>query len=206
MDKTLKARANGGARKRPNFPTEFKRHLVEQTFAPAASVALIARRHDINANLLFKWRRQYRKGAYGVPTLAEHGAAASAGTTPPLLPVSVIADTPATLPTEAPVPSADPVCEIAFERARVLIRGDVSPTLLQLVLREQPFRQSRRAKVQLRKKPRLSLRSSGKPCSSRTCCSDTQDFHHGYRTTTPSRSVGMQGHLWCCRPFHSPQR
>lgn len=136
MDKILKGRANGGARKRPNFPTEFKRRLVEQTFEPGASVALIARRNDINANLLFKWRRQYRQGEYGVPTLAEHGVAASVNTTSALLPVSVIADTSATLPTEAPAPSAAPVCEIEFDRARVRIRGDVSPAMLQLVIRE----------------------------------------------------------------------
>lgn len=135
MDKTSKTRTNGGTHKRPNFPTEFKRHLVEQTFAPGASVALIARHNDINANLLFKWRREYRKGAYGEPLLAEQ-AAVLAAPAPPLLPVSIIADTPATIPTEALVPSADLVCEIAFERAHVLIRGDVAPTLLQLVMRE----------------------------------------------------------------------
>lgn len=103
MDKTSKGRANGGARKRPNFPAEFKRQLVEQTFAPGASVALIARRNDVNANLLFKWRRQYREGAYGVPTLPERAAAALDDPAPLLLPVSVIADTPApTISIEAP--------------------------------------------------------------------------------------------------------
>lgn len=135
MDKSSKGRAAGSVYKRPNFPTEFKRHLVEQTFAPGASVALIARHNDINANLLFKWRREYRKGAYGEPLLAEQTAVLTAPE-PPLLPVSVIADTPVTIPTTAAAPSADPVCEIAFERAHVLVRGDVSPTLLQLVIRE----------------------------------------------------------------------
>jgi transposase len=135
VDKSSKGRINGGAHKRPNFPIEFKRQLVEQTFAPGASVALLARHNDINANLLFKWRREYRKGAYGEPLFAEQTAALAAPA-PSLLPVTVIADTPATISTEAPVPPTDPVCEIAFERAHVLIRGDVSPTLLQLVMRE----------------------------------------------------------------------
>ena len=100
-------------------------------------MALIARRHDVNANLLFKWRRQYREGAYGVPTLAECAAAALDAPAPQLLPVSVVADTPAQAsPIEAPVPSADPVCEIEFERARIRIRGDVSPATLRLVIRE----------------------------------------------------------------------
>lgn len=137
MDETLRERGNGSARKRPNFPTEFKRRLVEQTFEPGASVALIARHNDVNANLLFKWRRQYRVGAYGVPTLPEHAVAALNAPAPQLLPVSVIADTPTPAnPTEATVPPADPICEIEFDRARVRIRGDVSPATLQLVIRE----------------------------------------------------------------------
>ena len=54
VDKTWGVGAAVGANKRPNFPTEFKRQLVEQSFEPGASVALIARSNDINANLLFK--------------------------------------------------------------------------------------------------------------------------------------------------------
>jgi transposase len=52
--------------KRPNFTIEFKRQIVEATLEPGASAALIAREHDVNANLLFKWRRQYLAGDYGV--------------------------------------------------------------------------------------------------------------------------------------------
>ena len=51
VDKTWDERATNGAYKRPNFPTEFKRQLVEQSLEPGASVALIARSNDINANL-----------------------------------------------------------------------------------------------------------------------------------------------------------
>lgn len=137
VDKTSKGRADGRAHKRPNFPTEFKRRLVEQTFEPGASVALIARRNDVNANLLFKWRRQYREGAYDAPSLAERAAAALDGPALQLLPVSVIADTPAQAnPIEVPLPSVDPVCEIEFERARIRLHGDVSPATLRLVIRE----------------------------------------------------------------------
>lgn len=132
MDKSSKGGAAGSAYKRPNFPLEFKRQLVEQTFAPGASVALMARRNDINANLQLKWRRQYQKGAYGAVRLAEHGAP-TCNIPTLLLPVSVMADTP-TIPIEALVPSVDPVCEIEFERARVCIRGDVWSAMLQLVI------------------------------------------------------------------------
>ena len=40
-----------------------KRELVAATFEPGASVSIVARRHDVNANQLFKWRRQFRDGA-----------------------------------------------------------------------------------------------------------------------------------------------
>jgi transposase len=53
--------------KRPNFSVEFKRQIVEATLKPGASAALIAREHDINANLLFKWRRHYLAGDFGMP-------------------------------------------------------------------------------------------------------------------------------------------
>jgi transposase len=35
---------------------------VEETFAPGASVSVVARQHDVNTNLVFEWRRQYRQG------------------------------------------------------------------------------------------------------------------------------------------------
>ncbi|WP_425199441.1 transposase [Paraburkholderia tuberum] len=71
MDKSWGERAADGAYKRPNFPTEAKRRLVEQSLERGASVALIARNNDINANLLFKWRRLYLAGEYGLTTLPE---------------------------------------------------------------------------------------------------------------------------------------
>ena len=39
-----------------------RRAIVEETLKPGASVALVARAHDVNANQIFKWRRQYRDG------------------------------------------------------------------------------------------------------------------------------------------------
>jgi transposase len=35
-----------------------KRRIVSETFAPGASVSIVARRYDLNANMLFTWRRQ----------------------------------------------------------------------------------------------------------------------------------------------------
>jgi transposase len=35
-----------------------KRRIVAETLVPGASVSVVARRHDVNANQLFKWRRE----------------------------------------------------------------------------------------------------------------------------------------------------
>jgi transposase len=41
---------------------EEKRRIVEETLHSGESVAVIARRHEVNANLVFGWRRLYQKG------------------------------------------------------------------------------------------------------------------------------------------------
>jgi transposase len=41
---------------------EAKRRIVAEACAPDASVAEVARRHGINANLVFSWRRQHQQG------------------------------------------------------------------------------------------------------------------------------------------------
>lgn len=47
-------------RRRRSYGLEEKQRLVAESYEPGASVSLVARRHDINANLLFTWRRQMR--------------------------------------------------------------------------------------------------------------------------------------------------
>jgi|ERR1051326_2900213 transposase len=39
-----------------------RRQIVEESMKPGASVALVARAHDVNANQVFKWRKQYQRG------------------------------------------------------------------------------------------------------------------------------------------------
>jgi transposase len=136
VDKSSKARVSI-ARRRPNFAVEFKRQLVEQTLQPGASVALIARENEVNANLLFKWRRHYLKGAFGAPiefTAPPTNAPAESAS---FLPVALSAElsAPAVTTTE-PAASVENVCEVEFDRARLRIRGDVSPVTLKLLIRE----------------------------------------------------------------------
>lgn len=40
-----------------------RREIVEETLKPGASVSQVARAHDVNANQVFHWRRQYREGS-----------------------------------------------------------------------------------------------------------------------------------------------
>ena len=42
-----------------------KRRIVEETLQPGASVAIVARRHELNANVVFSWRRLFQKGLLG---------------------------------------------------------------------------------------------------------------------------------------------
>ena len=73
-----------------------KRGIVEETLQPGASVATVARRHEVNANLVFGWRRLYQQG------LLEPDAVINA---PRLLPVQISA--PSVVPiSEAPTSGA----------------------------------------------------------------------------------------------------
>jgi transposase len=47
-----------GARRRRSWTRDEKRRIVEESLQEGASIAEVARRHDLNANLLFTWRRK----------------------------------------------------------------------------------------------------------------------------------------------------
>lgn len=68
---------------------EEKVRIVEETRARGASVAMVARHHNVNPNQVFAWRQLYRRGL-----LNPQGAKGDAK----LLPVKV--STPTVLPTE----------------------------------------------------------------------------------------------------------
>jgi transposase len=69
-----------------------KRAMVEETKRRGASVAMVAQRHGVNANLVFGWRKLYDRGV-----LTETPADA-----PVLLPVKV--STPTLVPTDRAKP------------------------------------------------------------------------------------------------------
>jgi transposase len=59
----LDGRPKREARRRRSF--EEKRRIVEETLEAGASVARVARRHAVNANQVFYWRKKYGEGRLG---------------------------------------------------------------------------------------------------------------------------------------------
>lgn len=56
-------------RKRRKWSTEEKRRIVAQTKVPGVSVPQVARRYDVNNNMIFKWVRdpRYNSEVEGAP-------------------------------------------------------------------------------------------------------------------------------------------
>src|SRR5213075_100050 len=67
--------------KRRNWPEAFKRQVVAETLEPGSSVSIVAGRHDLNTNQLFKCRREMLPKA--PPAEAESN---------PMVPVEMVAE------------------------------------------------------------------------------------------------------------------
>jgi transposase len=63
QDQELQVRVPG--RKQRRRTIEERREIVEETLVAGASVSRVARRHDVNANQVFYWRKLYREGQLG---------------------------------------------------------------------------------------------------------------------------------------------
>lgn len=46
-------------RRNKRWPEALKREIVAATLVPGASVSVVARQHNVNANQVFSWRRRY---------------------------------------------------------------------------------------------------------------------------------------------------
>ncbi len=62
-DQTLQVKVQGTKKRRRTIRE--RREIVEETLLPGASVSRVARRHDVNANQVFYWRKLYREGQLG---------------------------------------------------------------------------------------------------------------------------------------------
>ena len=112
---------------RRRYTASFRRELVERCLQPDASVSRIALENGINANVVFRWRREHLRA---IPGVAQHGAAQAV-----LLPVKLAAATrseSASVSSCSPVPTG--VIEIDIGAARVRLRGAVDDANLRCVL------------------------------------------------------------------------
>ena len=121
--------AGSGRRVRRWRSVAEKRRIAELTFEPGASVALVARAHGVNANQVFKWRRELKRGE-----LVEPYAASTA-----LLPVTLSAPCEIASETreagakEQPAPSG--AIHIEFPGVAVIsAESGADPALLRLIL------------------------------------------------------------------------
>jgi transposase len=113
----------GGAapgRRRRSWSLDEKRRIVDESLGDGASLAEVARRHDLNANQLFTWRRQFGFEPAEPKSLA------------PILPVTIA-------PVEAAEesdPGSNGQMEIVLaEGDRILVWSDVETTALSRVLK-----------------------------------------------------------------------
>jgi transposase len=101
-------------RRNRSWPEALKREIVAASFAPASSVSIVARTYDVNANMVFAWRKLY----WDLPG-------------PQLVPVVVTPDQ----QMAAPPAMATDAIEIELPRGyRVRIGGGVKAAALRLVL------------------------------------------------------------------------
>ena len=108
--------------KRRRRALEEKRRIVEETLESGASVARVARRHAVNANQVFYWRKKYREGTLGKDRSSN------------LLPVAV-----SDIPWSKQVRGASSRCplgamEIKLPKGQLRITGSVEAESLRIVL------------------------------------------------------------------------
>ena len=123
----------GNRKGRPNYPVEFKRRLAAAACEAGVSVSKLAMANEVNANMVFKWRREYRAGLF--VDLTESGTA--------LLPVVLADSSPMAVQMLAPVaevPLAPPVLaatssaiEVIFADAVIRVHKGVDEALLRTI-------------------------------------------------------------------------
>ena len=109
---------------------EERRGIVEETLADGVSVAVVARRHGVNANQVFQWRKLYQSGLLE-PSLQQRQHNASR-----LLPVTVVdeAETGEEQNASVAAPLSGAI-HIEFPgRALVSVEGRVETALVRAVL------------------------------------------------------------------------
>ncbi|AKI67566.1 IS66-like element accessory protein TnpA [Shigella boydii] len=126
------------AEPRRSFSNEFKLQMGKLASQPGASVARIAREHDINDNLLFKWLRLWQNEGRISRRLP---VTTSSDTGVELLPVEITPDEPkepvaaltSSLSTQTTVSASS--CKVEFRHGNMTLENP-SPELLTVLIRE----------------------------------------------------------------------
>ena len=108
------------APKRRHRSKQVRRAVVEETLQPGASVAVIARRHGVNANQVFHWRKLYREGRLDV--------ASAAAQLVPVRITEIVSDD------RTPAKLCAGVIVLEVGRARIRVEGAVDGEALRLIL------------------------------------------------------------------------
>jgi transposase len=99
-----------------------RQQIAEESLQPGVSVAVVARRHGVNANQVFHWRKLLSQGRLDVkPPMAQ------------LMPVRI---TGGSEDRPLPVPQEAGVMQIELGRARIRVEGSVDPDMLRAVLEQ----------------------------------------------------------------------
>ncbi|WP_408836158.1 IS66-like element accessory protein TnpA [Acidisphaera sp. L21] len=113
MDTSLRVK-----RRHRSWPEMLKREIVSASFAPGASVSIVARQYNVNSNQVFAWRKRF-------------GETSLATSSPQFVPVMVTPDEPA----RDGAGVASDVIEIDLPHGyRVRVPGGVKAATLRLVL------------------------------------------------------------------------
>jgi len=107
-------------RKRRSWKRDEKRRIVQESLEEGASIAEVARRHEVNANLLFTWRRKM-----GVERSEQNGAM-------PLLPVTIAPDA---VSEERCTDAAGQMEVVLADGDRIIVWADVETAALRRVLK-----------------------------------------------------------------------
>ena len=118
-----------GPERRRDWPDAEKIAIVAQALEPGVNVSEIARRHDINPQQLFGWRKRWRAEAEALIEGQRSPAA-------PMFAPIVVEPTPfVPAATPAAAAPAEPTIEISMGSAIVRIRGAADAKMLVVVLK-----------------------------------------------------------------------
>lgn len=108
-----------GPERRRRWSEDQKRAIVAESFAPGAVVSDVARRADISAGQIYRWRQEFRAAAAGFAQVLIAPAEGPAPTTANGVP-----------------PCAEPAIEVEFSgKARVRIPGSIPAALAAAVVK-----------------------------------------------------------------------